>query len=94
MVKKITLFFKHCGKEKTIKADKELIEEISNATVILCQNIHCQQAYPLNIDEGVIRSVHFFGEFWSFDRKATVEEMQGVWRAKGILHRASKYGDK
>ena len=85
-MKKITITCEHCGKTKTIKADNKLIDEISNATLILCQNTKCQQAYPLKKEKGFIRNVQFFGDFWSFDKKATVEEMQGVWRANQILH--------
>ena len=89
-MKKITITCKHCGKSRTIKADHELIDEISNARLILCQNTNCKQAHPLRIEEGFIRNVHFFGDSWSFDKKATIEEMQGVWRANQILHKALK----
>jgi hypothetical protein len=69
---------KHCKKENIIRADNELIEAFSSAEVVLCQNNDCQEAYPLNLEEGLIRSFHHFGDFWSVDKKSITEELQSV----------------
>ena len=89
-MKKITITCEHCGKTKIIKADSELIEIISTTSLILCQNSNCQHAYHLREENGFIRKVHFFGDFWSFDNKATIEELQGIWRANQNLRKALK----
>ncbi len=91
---KLTIHCISCGKEKIIRADKEFQEELANAKHVLCQKRECQEAITLQTEDGFIRVQHFFGDFWSVTRKATVEEQQSVWRANKILHRAKKRFEK
>jgi hypothetical protein len=89
-IQRITLKCNVCGKEKIVKADRELREELAVAQNIVCHKPECSQALPVDVDQGFIRAVHFFGESWGITRKATVEELQSVWRAKQTLHSGRK----
>jgi len=89
-MKKITITCQFCGKEKVVRADKELVAEFAAAKLILCQRTECQEAYPIEVEEGYIRVQYLFGEFWSLTRKATTDEQQSIWRAKKILSRGKK----
>lgn len=89
-MKKITIKCDVCGKTTNVRTDKELREELNIAKHIVCQKKDCTEMYSIDIENGYIGSLHLFGGFWTIIRKATVEELQGVWRAKGVLHKGKK----
>lgn len=89
-MKKIKMKCDICGWEKNVRADREFIEELLHAERVICFRSECGKSIPIKVDEGYIRVHHFFGDFWSLDRKATTEELQGVWRAKKILSKGKK----